>query len=726
MLVAKALETFSMDFNGYHLEIRKGERYLFADDVFGALPPNFRRLFSRTEAKLPPFYRGEDLNGKTLLVVAHAAIGDALCMTPALREIKRKFPKMRLLVSISGRARPVLEDLSYIDELLTMPVPFDRVRKADYLVKCVEMVGKPQFDNLNMVEYFFWKLGLVCAEREVPDVVIPEEVEAEIGPIFEEIRRLVPGKKVLLFHYLASSIHRTLPPRLLKELEDLLSEDYVPVICSLPTEDVTVETSLDVYGIRAANLSSHMKTVKHLAAAVKFSDAVITTDTATLHLSAGLHKPTVLVAGPIEPDFTSATYPTVIPVRSKYLGETCIAPCRKHVTLEPCSEAKRKGQFYSPCLENIPAGVIAQALRDAEKLTSGEYQKPEHCPVCGHKGNDFALFEVINGFPVFECPSCGLQFSWPLEEAEYEEIYQKRGSNLLQYSKDLPYEDYQQVEDDPQKEISRWESLPRFRFLLSILKVLPRGKFLDVGCSTGFLLLMAQRLGFEVYGVDVSEKALRLAREKFGLRVNRAGDLSELPEDFRGPYQVITALEVLEHLPDPFGFLREIWKLLDHQGLLILSCPPFYKFENLARGYQKFKWWGTDYPPNHLTRWKPWTLHHALKQAGFAEIYFSTEPFLPGTLLEGVRPLPFTLELSGGQKLQVPAQVSAGVLIETAKPLYLNAPTLGNFQYVFASKGKFPVPNFSVLLQRALRMSAVEIIWGFDDQPKRAEPPQQG
>lgn len=715
MLVAKALGTFSMDFNNYHLEIREGEKYLFAADVFGALPPNFRKLFARTESKLPPFYRGEDLNGKTILVVAQAAIGDALCMTPALREIKRWYPETRLLVSISGRARPVLEGLPYIDELLTMPVPYSKVRKADFLVKCVEMVGKPQFDNLNLVEYFLWKLYLPRAEDETPEVLIPTEVEDEIRPLFEEIRRLVPGKKVLLFHYLASSIHRTLPPRLLKELEDLLSDEYVPVICSLPNEDVTVEVSLEVYGIRAANLSSHMKSVKHLAAAVKLSDAVITADTATLHIAAGLKKPTILISGAVDPDLRARTYPTVIPVRAYYRGETCMAPCGQHATVEPCTEAKRKGQFYSPCLESIPPGVIAQALKDVELLTSQSYEKPKSCPLCESMG-PFSLFEVINGFPIFECCSCGLQFAWPLESAHYDRIYQRRQrENLLKFSKDRTYEDYLHVQNSEEEEIARWENVPRFRVLLPILKALPKGRLLDVGCSTGFLLLIARKLGFEPFGMEASEEAVRIARKRFHLRVIRAESFEELSPEFRGPYRIVTALEVLEHVSDPGRFIKDIFSLLEDKGILILSCPPYYKFANLASGYCKYKWWHNDYPPHHLTRWKPWTLYYALKKAGFSEVYLFTEPFIPGTLFEGVKPVPFKLKLANGNEIPVSPQVSAKVLIESLKPLYLNAPNLGNFQYALAVKGSSPVSDLSELISRAIRFAAVESVWGFDD-----------
>ncbi|RKX55489.1 MAG: methyltransferase type 12, partial [Thermodesulfobacteriota bacterium] len=149
MIVVKAQNYLNFSFNGYKFDLKPKDKLLFAEDVFALLSPNLQSQFKKVKAELPPFYEGEDLNGKTLLVFAQAAIGDALCMTPALREIKKKYPKMKLWVSISGRARPVLENLPYIDELLPHPTPFKKVKKADYIVKVVEMVNTPQFDNLN-------------------------------------------------------------------------------------------------------------------------------------------------------------------------------------------------------------------------------------------------------------------------------------------------------------------------------------------------------------------------------------------------------------------------------------------------------------------------------------------------------------------------------------------------------------------------------------------------
>ncbi|WP_353683441.1 methyltransferase domain-containing protein [Thermodesulfovibrio sp. 3907-1M] len=712
MKVWKAKGRIELNFNGYDFHIKPGDKFLFADDVFNLLPEQAKSAFEQAHSVLPPFYKGEPLRGKTLLVIAQAAIGDALCMTPALREIKKKYPDMTLNVSISGRAKPVLEGLPYIDNLLPMPIPFKEVARADYIVKVVEMVNTPQFDNLSLIDYYLWKLYIYKAEKETPDVLVDEAILHEMKERFDRIREASGGKKVLLFHYLASSVHRTLPPRLLKEIEDLIWDEYVPVICALPDEDITVETALDVYGIRAANFSVFMKDIKYLIASVALSDAVITADTATLHIAAGLGKPTVLISGPIDAELRASNYSTVIPVSPNYKGQTCISPCMQHATTEPCIEAQVKRQFYSPCIDSIPPKVIYLALKDAELLLQKEYEKPERCIVCDFNG-DIPLFEVINSARVFECPSCGLQFTYPMKVMDYDEAYDKEYDNLLKFG-ELSYEFYQNLKDE-KVEIENWSRLPRFNILIPILSLLPKGRLLDIGCSTGFFMLIAKKLGFEVYGMEASEKAVKIAKDKFKLNVVQALTLDELSEEVKNPYDIITAFEVLEHVHEPMKFLTDIYFLLKQEGIFILSCPPFYKFENTAKGYRKYKWWYNDYPPHHVTRWKPWTLHYSLKKAGFDEVHLFTEPLIPGTVLEGVNPFSVNLKLPDGKTINIDTNLTKAIVLETLKPLYLNSRLLGNFQYAIAVKGKNSI-NLEEIIKKAIKYSAVEIIWGKGDK----------
>ena len=714
MKVYSAKTDLKFNFNGYNFELKKGEKLLFAEDVFALLPKNLQALFKEEKAGLPPFYRGENLSGKTLLIVAQAAIGDALCMTPALREINRRYPDCQLFVSISGRARPVLEGLPYIDKLLPMPIPYKIVSKANYMVKVIEMVNTPQFDNLNLVEYFLWKCQVFNAEDETPDVVVDQNIVSELKPVFDQIREASDGKKVLLFHYLASSVHRSLPPKLLKEIEPFIEKEYVPVLCSLPSEDVTLELALEAYGITSVNLSSLMKDIRYLISAVYLSDAVITADTATLHIAAGLKKPTVLISGPIDGELRARTYPTVINIPANYRGQTCVAPCMKHTSDGPCPEARIKHEFYSPCIQSIPARVVYYALKDAELLVEKDYPKPEKCPVCEYSG-EFPLFEVINQSRMFECPSCGLQFPYPINAADYDKVYDEKTEYIgLLDLKATAYQSFKEVSDE-KTEVKKWLRVPRFTVLQTILDRLPKGKLFDVGCSTGFFLLIAKKFGFDVYGMEASSEAVEVAKRNFKLKVAQALTFDELPEDFKGPYKVVSAFEVLEHVEEPMKFLQGIYKLLeDDEGYLLLSCPPFYNFENLAKGYRKFKWWFWDYPPHHLTRWKPWTLFYALKRAGFSQVFIFTEPLIPGTVLEGATPPVVTINLEDGRAINLN---TTGIILETLKPLYLNSRYLGNFQYALAVKGKSSI-DWERVIQRAIRFSAVEIIWGYGDEPK--------
>jgi 2-polyprenyl-6-hydroxyphenyl methylase/3-demethylubiquinone-9 3-methyltransferase len=96
---------------------------------------------------------------------------------------------------------------------------------------------------------------------------------------------------------------------------------------------------------------------------------------------------------------------------------------------------------------------------------------------------------------------------------------------------------------------------------------------LDVGCGAGLLCEPLARLGAKVTGIDASEDVIAVAREHaaaMGLAIDyRAGDV----QDLEGQYDLITSLEVIEHVAEPATFLRALAKRLAPGGLLILSTP---------------------------------------------------------------------------------------------------------------------------------------------------------
>ena len=96
---------------------------------------------------------------------------------------------------------------------------------------------------------------------------------------------------------------------------------------------------------------------------------------------------------------------------------------------------------------------------------------------------------------------------------------------------------------------------------------------LDVGCGAGLLTEPLRRLGAEVTGIDASPDVIAVAREHaraMGLEIEyRSGDVQEL----EGQFDLVTAMEVIEHVADPAAFVEALARRLAPDGLLLMSTP---------------------------------------------------------------------------------------------------------------------------------------------------------
>ena len=96
---------------------------------------------------------------------------------------------------------------------------------------------------------------------------------------------------------------------------------------------------------------------------------------------------------------------------------------------------------------------------------------------------------------------------------------------------------------------------------------------LDVGCGAGLLAEPVARLGAKVTGIDATPAVIAVAREHaatMALDIDyRVGDVQEL----EGQFDLVTCMEVIEHVAEPAAFVKALAKRLAPDGLLIMSTP---------------------------------------------------------------------------------------------------------------------------------------------------------
>jgi len=179
-----------------------------------------------------------------------------------------------------------------------------------------------------------------------------------------------------------------------------------------------------------------------------------------------------------------------------------------------------------------------------------------------------------------------------------------------------------------------------------------RPRILDVGCGTGANLVMLSRFG-DAEGVDISPDALEFCHQR-GLDNVRLGSAEEIPYA-DGSFDLVTALDVVEHLDDDLAGLREMRRVLKPDGRIFLFVPTFM-----------FLWGVQDDVSNHRRRYRLSDLRRTVEQAGFEierTTYANITFFLPILLIRMLMRLT-GLRTESENSINVPAfnGIFAGVL----------------------------------------------------------------
>jgi SAM-dependent methyltransferase len=148
-------------------------------------------------------------------------------------------------------------------------------------------------------------------------------------------------------------------------------------------------------------------------------------------------------------------------------------------------------------------------------------------------------------------------------------------------------------------------------------------RLLDVGFGAGALLRVAQKCGWDVFGIERSPLAVEQARAN-GFKNVQVADIADAPFP-DGYFDVVVMFELIEHLIDALPFLRHGRRLLRGGGLLYVTTPNGSGISGRLLSAR----WSVAAPPEHLQLFSPRSLRQALASAGFDRVAIRTEGVNP-------------------------------------------------------------------------------------------------
>jgi SAM-dependent methyltransferase len=205
-------------------------------------------------------------------------------------------------------------------------------------------------------------------------------------------------------------------------------------------------------------------------------------------------------------------------------------------------------------------------------------------------------------FYLFRCPACHFAFVQN-PDTNYAEIYSEKYYRGQGADTSIDYV-YELENFDTTIRLYEWRGI--LKIINSIISIDKNTQWLDFGCGNGGLVRYCQQ-NSPAQIVGYEDGWIKQKAELSGIQILNQDDLASHKQKF----DIITAIEVLEHVENPDQTLKMIRSLLKPNGLF------FYTTGNAQPFRQRLLKWGYFAPEVHISLYEPKSLEFALQAAGF-------------------------------------------------------------------------------------------------------------
>lgn len=237
---------------------------------------------------------------------------------------------------------------------------------------------------------------------------------------------------------------------------------------------------------------------------------------------------------------------------------------------------------------------------------SGVLLQRRHCSICGESESTLVFDQPMKSIIGLQdmdyhhlinaCSTCGFIYASPIPKDQFIQQYYEQMSN------------YEHPESSGIKPAAEMRQIDRqLEIIAGGFATGFTGRALEVGCSIALGLSRLKEVGWNVLGLDPSEKCIEISRTRLGVEV-RKGFLSlHLLQD-KAPFDLIILSHVLEHLVDPAWAMKVLHELLAESGLIFIEVPNML---GLHRTKCAFTF-------EHVNYFTPTSLTNLVQQGGFA------------------------------------------------------------------------------------------------------------